>query len=149
MVDSPHPNAIKMGTLTKIAGVSDQTVRHYERLGLIKAIGRTKGGFRLFDPSVVDRFQFIRSAQAMGFTLEAIRVLLKGKHSGDESCEAARRVMADHLQDVEQRIEMLNRQRELLQTFSGVCLGCINPCLLEAEMKLLPAPASLSTVKPS
>jgi DNA-binding transcriptional MerR regulator len=144
MLEQRHPNAIKMGTLTKIAGVSDQTVRHYERLGLVSSLGRTQGGFRLFDPAVVLRIHFIRAAQAMGFSLDAIRQLLKEKFEGDEACQVARRVLADQLAELERQIEALTQRRALLLQFSGTCLRCQGPCLLEHELNVLTEDPALS-----
>lgn len=124
----------KLGALTKLTGVSDQTVRHYERLGLIQSLGRTHGGFRLFDPAVVGRITFIRAAQSVGFTLEAIGLLLKKKVQDDPACRVARELMSTQLAELDRQIQELTERRALLSLLERSCLHCEGPCHLEAEL---------------
>jgi DNA-binding transcriptional MerR regulator len=66
----------KIGALAAAAGVKPDTIRYYERLGLLNAPGRTRSGYRMYDGDVLDRLLFIRSIQELGFTLEQARTLL-------------------------------------------------------------------------
>ncbi len=140
--------ALRMGALTKIAGVSDQTVRHYERLGLIHSLGRTQGGFRLFDPSAVARIQFIRAAQTMGFSLESIKLLLKDKRKDEQACKVARELMSDHLEELDRQIQDLLARRALLKELAESCFHCLGPCHLEHELNVLSETASVRAPGP-
>lgn len=73
----------KIGALAAAAGVKPDTIRYYERLGLLNAPGRTRSGYRMYDGDVLDRLLFIRSIQELGFTLEQARTLLGA------NCEAS------------------------------------------------------------
>ena len=84
---------LRIGAVAEAAGVGVQTLRYYERRGLLSARHRTAGGYREYAPDTVRRVVFIRRAQAMGFTLDEIRALLalrvrepasnKGKKTSD------------------------------------------------------------------
>lgn len=126
-----------MGALTKSTGVSDQAVRHYERLGLIQSLGRTSGGFRLFDPSTVARIRFIRAARTLGYSLESIGILLRPKHQDDPQCKAARQAIADQLAQLDRQITRLTLHRAMLQRLADSCHTCKGPCHLECELNLL------------
>lgn len=68
---------LKIGALALAAGVKPDTIRYYERLGLLKAPGRTRSGYRVYDDDDLGRLLFIRSIQELGFTLEQTRSLLE------------------------------------------------------------------------
>ena len=68
---------LKIGALALAAGVKPDTIRYYERLGLLKAPGRTRSGYRVYDDEDLGRLLFIRSIQELGFTLEQTRSLLE------------------------------------------------------------------------
>lgn len=143
MHENKDQTALRMGALTKIAGVSDQTVRHYERMGLIHSLGRTQGGFRLFHPNAIERIQFIRAAQNLGFSLESIKLLLKDKRQDEQACKVARELMEDHLQELDQQIQDLLSRRAILKELAESCLRCLGPCHLEPELNTLSEQASL------
>lgn len=75
---------LRIGQAAKMAGLSIDTIRFYQRQGLLKQPPRTEGGFRLFDSEQLDRLAFIRQAQALGFSLTEIRELLflEGRQTG-------------------------------------------------------------------
>lgn len=74
-----------IGKLAEAAGVNVQTVRYYERLGLLSELVRTESGYRIYGESALKRLRFIKQAQAFGFTLEQILELLPGSEAGQES----------------------------------------------------------------
>lgn len=75
---------VKIGQVAKLAGMSIDAIRFYQRKGLLKQLPRTEGGFRLFDSEHLDRLRFIRQAQDLGFSLTEIRELLflEGRQTG-------------------------------------------------------------------
>ncbi len=134
---------LRMGALTQLTGVSDQTVRLYERLGLLHAVGRTQGGFRTFHPDTVARIQFIRRAQQLGLSLEAIGTLLQVERQHHPTCTTAQTLMADQLAALDREIQRLEASRAELLRLSRTCLTCEGPCglaptLLEAPIRKPP-----------
>lgn len=93
-----------IGSAAKSAGVSVDTVRFYERQGLLPAAERSPNGYRVYSAVTVERLRFIRKAKALGFTLEDIAELLRLQDGG------GRRTQVRHT--VQQRIEDLNRKLE-------------------------------------
>jgi len=79
--------ALTIGRLARSAGVNVETVRYYQRIGLVEQPARPAGGFRRYPPAAVARITFIKRAQALGFSLEEIRELLS---IGDGRCADVR-----------------------------------------------------------
>lgn len=90
----------------RTAAVSPDTVRHYLRLGLIKAERRTGGGYRQFSERTVARVRFIRGAVGLGFKLSDIGELLGMSEQGHLPCPKARAILADRLREKQRQIEM-------------------------------------------
>jgi DNA-binding transcriptional MerR regulator len=89
---------LRVGELAARAGVSADSIRHYERLGLLPSAGRTDGGYRLFPPAAVERVQLIRSAVRVGFSLRQLAAFLGERQAGGAPCrkvrDAAERILA-------------------------------------------------------
>ena len=114
---------MKIGELAKRAEVSIDTVRYYEREGLIPPPVRRASGYRDYLDADVDRLRFMRRAKALGFTLHEIRELLSlTAMSGDDMAALNARAQAK-LQDVEDRIFALSRVRDALQGLVTACPG--------------------------
>ena len=114
---------MKIGELAQRAGVSIDTVRYYERQGLLPLPDRQASGYRQYVPADVARLRFVRRAKALGFTLEEIRDLLalSGQREGDMGRLKA--AAAEKLADVEQRLDELTRIRDGLRTLIAACPG--------------------------
>ncbi|WP_345788043.1 MerR family transcriptional regulator [Gemmatimonas sp.] len=82
---------LRIGAVAEAAGVGVQTLRYYERRGLLSARHRTAGGYREYAPDTVRRVVFIRRAQAMGFTLDEIRALLALRVRESRRCEPVKK----------------------------------------------------------
>lgn len=108
------PQPLTIGKLASLAGVTPDTLRYYERLGLVPAPPRTNGGYRLYDPALAERIGFIRKAQALGLTLEDIREVLRVADKGTPPCEHVRAALAQRLRDVDARIAELHTLRQTL-----------------------------------
>lgn len=93
-------------------GTSADTVRYYERIGLLPEPARSAGGYRLFTESDVDRLRFIKRAQRFGLKLEEIGELLEVRDRGLCPCGHARRLLADRLGELDQQIETLVTLRD-------------------------------------
>ncbi|HTL50527.1 MAG TPA: heavy metal-responsive transcriptional regulator [Steroidobacteraceae bacterium] len=110
-----------IGRLAKLAGVPIDTVRHYERIGLLKPSGRLASGYRRYGEAEFKRLRFIRRAKALGFTLEEIQSLL-ALSAGDD-VEQIRRATTAHLADIERRVGELVRVRDSLRKLVDACPG--------------------------
>ncbi|GIP56245.1 MerR family transcriptional regulator [Paenibacillus sp. FSL W8-0186] len=106
---------LTIGELAKRASVNLETVRYYERRGLIVEPPRTKAGYRMYDESAVDDIRWIRQAQAIGFTLQEI-LYLKAMRDGAASSEAELRCHAqEKIAEIEKKIEQLQEMKSLLE----------------------------------
>lgn len=113
--------SIGIGTLARRAGVGIDTVRYYERNGLIAPQGRLPSGYRRYGELEVARLRFIRRAQALGFTLKEVRELLA--LSAKRDVGRIKRAAQAKLADVEARIAALERIRSGLMTLIDACPG--------------------------
>ncbi len=96
-----------IGDLASAAGLSAQTIRFYERKGLLPTPGRGPNGYRVYDPSTLPRLQFIRSGQGAGLTLAEIATILELRAKGATPCSHVVDLLSAKLIDVQ------TRQREL------------------------------------
>lgn len=106
--------AMRIGELAAAAGVSSDTLRFYERDGLLKPAQRTASGYRLYDRSAVEHVAFIRKAQALGLTLREVREILRVAAEGTRPCAHVRTTLKVRLKDVEARMAELVSLRETL-----------------------------------
>ena len=104
-----------IGRVAKGAGVSVQAVRYYERLGLLLAAHRTPTGYRVYGPEAADRLRFIKQAQALGFSLDEIREILRLRYEGRSPCECVRKLLQKRLETIEHQIRQLVRFRHDLR----------------------------------
>lgn len=114
---------MKIGELAQRSGVGIDTVRFYEREGLLPKAQRLASGYRVYAPDDLKRLRFVRRAKALGFTLPEIRDLLalSGQRTGDMA--ALRSLAADKLAGVDARIAELQRVRAGLQALVAACPG--------------------------
>lgn len=103
------------------AGVNTETLRYYERRGLLTAPPRTPGGYRDYPTTAVDLLRFIKRAQELGFTLDEVEELLHLDRGGPESCDAARALAGQRKADLEQRIRHLQRMHDSLADLVDTC----------------------------
>lgn len=114
-------DSIGIGTLAKRAGVSIDTVRYYERGGLLAPKTRLASGYRRYSELEVARLRFIRRAQALGFSLREVKELLA--LSNLREVGRVKRAAQAKLADVEERIASLERVRKGLASLIGACPG--------------------------
>jgi MerR family mercuric resistance operon transcriptional regulator len=105
--------ALQIGQLSSQTGCNIETIRYYERIGLMPEPPR-RGRYRLYEPADVNRLGFIRRARELGFTLHEVRALLALAVGGLGSCHDARVLAASHLEDVRARVADLRRMERVL-----------------------------------
>ena len=126
-------STLSIGQFAKRAGVAIDTVRYYERDGLLSPSGRLPSGYRRYGETELKRLRFIRRAKALGFSLADIHVLLS--LSSERSVAKVKRAAETKLADVESRIGELQRVRTGLKTLITACPGHGDP----AECPILAA----------
>jgi MerR family mercuric resistance operon transcriptional regulator len=110
---------LTIGTVAKAAGVNVETIRFYQRLGLLSEPNKPYGGIRRYDETDVARVRFVKSAQRLGFSLDEIAELLQ-LEDGTHCAEAS--VLAEHkLEDVRKRLADLRRMERTLSQLVQAC----------------------------
>lgn len=110
-----------IGQLAAQADVPTSTVRYYERRGLLRCEGRTRGNYRQYGEATLERLRFIRSAQAAGFTLVDIRSLLRFRDGDAAPCRQVQDLIAARLDRVRQELAHLHEVERLLQQWLRIC----------------------------
>jgi DNA-binding transcriptional MerR regulator len=113
--------AMTIGRLARCAALAPETLRHYERLGLLQPSSRSEANYRLYDASAVERLNFIRRALALGFSLPDIAELL-ALH-GDADMAAAKAVAQRRIAQIDARVADLLKLKAGLQTLADSCPG--------------------------
>ena len=116
-------DGLTIGKVARGAGLAIDTVRYYEREGLLQKPARTPSGYRQYAPDAVKRLQFIRQAKELGFTLSEIREILTLKVAPGKSCADVRAHAEAKIADVEQRIAQLGRMKRALARLANACSG--------------------------
>lgn len=114
---------LTIGQVARQAGVGVETVRFYERQGLIEEPTRSASGYRQFDEEVVDRLRFIREAKELGFTLGEIKELLSLKLDHSSSCGEVKGRAEAKIADIEEKIRTLQRMKRALVKLTKACSG--------------------------
>jgi len=115
-------STLTIGKLANAADVGIDTVRFYERAGLLNKPRRTASGYRLYAASDVARLRFIRRAKALGFSLEEIAELLRLNDGGGRR-GAVRALAGRRLAEIEQKLAELSRMRDTLRHLISQCSG--------------------------
>jgi len=116
-------DTLTIGKVAKRSGLAVETLRFYERRGLIEPRERTGAGYRLYDPAVLRRLRFVRRAQALGFSLDEIAELLALSDNPAESAAEVQRLTRAKIADIETRISDLRRMRDGLAALEARCPG--------------------------
>jgi len=116
-------DGLTIGKVARRAGLAIDTVRYYEREGLLNKPARTASGYRHYSSDAVARLRFIRQAKELGFTLSEIKELLALRVAPGKSCADVRAHAEAKIADVDRRIASLKRVRGALVTLASACLG--------------------------
>ncbi len=115
------------GELAKHGQVNRETIRYYERSGLLPLPARSEAGYRLFAPAAAQRIRFIKRAQAVGFSLDEIRTLLDLKFGQPATCGDVRGMVDTKLADIDAKISALQAMRAELTVLFDECPGGDRP----------------------
>jgi len=114
-------NAMTIGQLARAAEIGVETIRFYEREGLLDEPPRRPSGYRQYPQSALDRLTFIRRAKDLGFTLREIAEFVAIAHNPVGSCDTVRSRAEVRLADVEERIQVLEEMRARLKQLVASC----------------------------
>lgn len=112
---------MKIGELAKQSGCSIQTIRYYEKQGLITEPARSDGNFRVFDKKTLGTLSFIKNCRSLDLTLNEIRHLISLQDSPDTPCESVNEMVDTHLNIVEDRIRELQNLKSDLKQLRDKC----------------------------
>lgn len=112
---------MKIGELADKAGLSVETVRYYEKEGLLPSVARTQGNYRIYTDEHAERLLFIRHCRSLDMTLEEIRILLHFKDKPDESCDRVNALLDAHIGHVCERIRDLEKLEKQLKALRERC----------------------------
>lgn len=125
-----------IGKASEQSGVNIETIRYYEREGIVPKPGRSAGGRRLYSPDEIARLRFVRRCRDLGFPIAIIQTFLSLTAQNDRSCGEVKTLAEAHLGEINAKIENLVRLRDALLSLSATCDGGTVVCpMLEALMK--------------
>ena len=106
---------MQSGELSRLAGISADTLRHYERQGVLPKPPRTNGGYRDYPANSLERVRLIQSALKVGFSLPELATVLKMRDRGEVPCHRVRAIAEQKLQEVKQQVNDLLGMRDQLE----------------------------------
>ena len=131
----PNNTPLSIGQVAKLAGVHVETIRYYQRQGLLQTPPKPISGYRIYPTDSVDRLRFIQRAKALGFTLTEIGNLLSLE---DNDCEQVQTLAQGKLKIIQQKIVDLQTMQKALETL-------LNDCQTHAENRRCPLISALSS----
>lgn len=131
-----------IGRASVQSGVNVETIRYYEREGIVAKPGRSAAGRRLYTPDEIARLRFVKRCRDLGFPMSIIQTLLSLTSDQGRSCGEVKLMAQDHLVAINAKIENLARLRDALQGLSNSCDDGTSSCpMLEALMSDRPTDA--------
>ena len=112
---------MRTGDVARAAGVNVQTLRYYERRGLLDEPPRRESGYREYDRSAVRVVRFVKRAQELGFSLDEVEVLLELADGGPQNCDAAQGLARQRIAELDRRIADLLAMRGSLTQLVATC----------------------------
>lgn len=129
MNTKPRAAPLMIGRLSSRTRVNIETIRYYERVGLLPAPPRTQGKHRAYDELHVRRLAFIRRGRDLGFSLDDIRTLVEIAERGDMACATTKEIALRHLADIHGKIASLRKLERALKDMTKACApGTRRPC---------------------
>ena len=113
--------SITIGVLSELTGVNIETIRYYEKIGLLPPPRRSEGRHRLYDRELTQRLQFVRRSRELGFSIEEIKALLRLVDQGGLGCSEAKGITERHLADIRGKISDLKRLERVLGKLASAC----------------------------
>jgi len=129
---------IAIGEAARLSGISIETIRYYEREGIVPRPARAGNGRRVYGPTEVADLTFIRRCRDLGFPMSEARALLALSHGHEENCNRVRDVASRHLATVRDRIVELRRLEAALEELTGNCASGTPLCPMLDELRRTP-----------
>lgn len=138
-----------IGQLAKLSGVGTETIRYYQRRGLLAKPRRAGSGYRYFDENDTVRLRFIRRAKELGFSVGEIKTLLALKTDVSSRRSDVKQKVASKVREITERIDDLLRIRSALKLLGNSCdgYGTIDGCPILAALETPPKPSSTSRTR--
>lgn len=114
---------MKIGDMAKAAQTQVETIRYYEREGLLAQAPRSEGNYRIYGPEHVERLAFIRHCRSLDMTLDEIRLLLRFKDAPGADCGEVNALLDEHIGHVAARIRELRKLERQLKSLREQCVG--------------------------
>lgn len=131
---------MKIGELAQATGTKVETIRFYEKIGLLAQAARTEGNYRDYTPAHLSRLSFIRRSRDLGFSLDDIRALLSLADNRHQSCEAVDVIAREHLKAVDAKIADLQKLKCELKAVVNQCThGSVSQCRIIEALEPKPA----------
>jgi MerR family mercuric resistance operon transcriptional regulator len=118
---------MKIGQLSEKTDCKVETIRYYERIGLLLAPMRSEAGYRIYDDNHLQRLAFIRRSRELGFTIEEIRALLSLVDGGDYTCSDVKTITMRHVESIRRKIADLKKLEKTLTRIASHCTGDATP----------------------
>ena len=112
---------MKIGDVAKTTGCSVQTIRFYERKGLLPLVDRSIGNYRVYDTATIQQLQFVKQCRSLGMSTAEVKTLLDIKSRPEQSCANINTLVVKHLQDVVIRIQELQALKLSLENMASTC----------------------------
>jgi MerR family transcriptional regulator, mercuric resistance operon regulatory protein len=116
-------DVLSIGKLSQQSGVNIETIRYYEKIGVMPAPGRSAGGFRVYEPDHLKRLSFVRRSRQLGFSLDEIRNLLRLVDGHGHTCAEVHALMLSHLAEIRRKIRDLRRLQRAMAEMAARCSG--------------------------
>lgn len=113
-ITSSAAASLKIGEVAKLSGIGIEALRFYERSGLLGRPGRTQSGYRVYGEAVLQRLDFIKRAQVLGFSLDEIKRIIADKQAGRSPCREVREIVRYRLKELDERMKEMRRYRREL-----------------------------------
>lgn len=120
-------NELPIGELSRQSGVNIETIRYYEKIGIMPAPARSAGGYRLYRAEHLKRLSFVRRGRKLGFSLDELRGLLRLVDGHSYTCEEVRALTLDHVATVRRKIADLRRIERVMADMAAQCTGARIP----------------------
>lgn len=118
---------LTIGAVSKSTGCNIETMRYYERIGLVRQPPRTGGGHRVYGPDHVKELVFVLRCRELGFSIGEIRSLLRLAEGHEGTCEDVREIALDHADDVRRKVKDLRKMERRLRDMASKCSGGKSP----------------------
>jgi Cu(I)-responsive transcriptional regulator len=125
--DTKEEGLSNIGAAAERAGVSAKMIRHYEDIGLMPKVGRTRAGYRIYRQSDIHVLRFIRRSRDLGFTIKEIQTLLGLWNNRRRASGDVKKLALKHIADLDARIAEMQGMRQALHQLANCCHGDSRP----------------------